>query len=344
MKHLILLLVFVFSHQIGKSQNAPNFILTDSDTIEHNLYEDYLDKGKIVVIKMFFVACPICKPYNAPFQTLYEEFGSGQEGVEFFLLTTHSNDSNEEIGEYRQEYGLTFPGSGGDGGGYAATEPYRSGDYGSFFGSPTFIVIEPNKTVHFDISASGVSATLQKVKDKIIEIQNGGSGEMVSTQIKITVENYKDLPLPSYSIKMRSGTNPDSSYTVPLEFTYPSQLYPKLSSPEVYLEIEERSNEGITTIDLLLIQRNILGIYALDNIQRLAGDVNGSGVLTPSDLLSMRKVILTISDGFAVDRSYLSIDKRCNEDIDLCDESIKIDVTQAEQAINFTIIKFGDIK
>ena len=67
---------------------------------------------------MFFIACPLCKPYNAPFQELYEDLGEGNEDVQFFLLTTRSNDSNEEVKDYKNQYNLTFPGAGDDGGGY----------------------------------------------------------------------------------------------------------------------------------------------------------------------------------------------------------------------------------
>lgn len=344
MKYLSLFLILFFSHQSAFSQIAPNFTITDSDSTVHNLYEDYLDQGKIVVIKMFFISCPLCKPFNAPFQELYEEFGAGDEDVEFFLLTTKSWDSNEEVAAYREEYGLTYPGSGEDGGGYDATAPYRNGDFGIFFGSPTFLVVEPNRRVHLDLDASGVTATIQKVRDRIHEIQDAGSGENDPTHVKVNIEDYKGLQLPEFDIKLRSASNPDSSYSVPSEFTYPSAEYPQLSNPEVFLDIQERSNAGITTIDLVLIQRNILGIYPLDNIQRIASDVNGSGSLTPSDLLNMRKVILTIDDGFAVGRSYLPIDKRCNENLDYCTEGVKIEFADAEQEIDFSVIKFGDIK
>jgi hypothetical protein len=58
----------------------------------------------------------------------------------------------------------------------------------------------------------------------------------------------------------------------------------------------------------------------------------------------MRKVILTLEDGFAIDKSYLPIDKRCNENLDFCTEGVNLDVTIAEQEIDFSVIKYGDIK
>lgn len=343
MKHLKLLLVFIFAGQMSFGQIAPDFNITDSDGKTHNLYEDYLDSNKIVVIKMFFVDCPLCKPYNEPFQDLYEELGSGQDDVEFLLMTTKTWDSNADVAQYKIDYGLTFPGSGNDGGAYDATDPYRNGDFGTFFGAPTFLVIEPNKTVHFDLAASGVTATIQKVKDKITEIQGGTTGEL-PTQVNIDVVDYKGNTLPSYTLRLQSGDNHDNFYTVPKSFAYPSAEYPALSNPEIIVEIEEMSTVGITTLDLVYIQRDILNIIELDNIKTIAADVNGSGTLTPSDLLSMRKVILSIQDGFAVGKSYLSIDSACIDNEDNCTEAIKIDTTLASQELNFSVIKYGDVR
>ncbi|GLR16403.1 redoxin domain-containing protein [Portibacter lacus] len=344
MKHLSIIIVFLLASLAAISQEAPNFTITDSDGNELSLYEDLLDSGKIVVIDMFFVSCPICKPYNAPMQALYEEFGEGKEDVEFLLLTTRTWDDNSDVAAYKIEYGLTYPAAGNDGGGYDATEPYREGEFGTFFGAPTFLVIEPNRTIHFDLATSGVEARINNVRKKILEIQNGGVAAE-TTKVTVDVSAYKDnATLPSYILKLRSGNNPDSSYTVPDTFNYPSAEYPKLSDPEIYMEIAEHSTSEITTIDLVLIQRYILGIYELDNIQKIASDVNASGVLTPADLISMRKVILHIQDGFSVGKSYLSIDATCNDNVDNCIEAIKLNTDSESQLINFKVIKYGDIK
>lgn len=344
MKQLCFIFVFLFLGQCVTGQIAPDFTITDSSGEEHQLYADYLDKGTIVVIKMFFVACPICKPYNEPFQDLYEEFGEGQDSVQFLLLTTKDWDSNAEIAAYRDEYGLTFPGAGNDGGGFDATAPYRNGDFGVFFGAPTFIVIEPNKTVHFDLAASGVSATLAKVRDKVNEIKDAGSEMVETTDININLSDYKGGDLPQYALKLRSATDTTNSYSIPLSFTYPTNDYPALDQPEVVVEITEKSNVGVTTIDIVIIQRHILQILTLDPLQKLAADVNDSGTVSAADLLSMRKVILSLKDEFNVGKSWQAIDSRCSENEDLCKESIRIDPNLAQQTIDFTVIKYGDVK
>jgi len=344
MKHLSILIVLTLLSSLVSGQVAPNFTITDSEGGVHRLYEDYLDKGEVVVIKMFFIACPICKPYNVPYQEMYEQFGSGTDSVQFLILTTKNWDSNEEVSAYRSEFNLTMPGSGFDGGGYDATDPYRNGDFGTFFGAPTFLVIEPDRTVHFDLAASGVSATMQKVRDKIIEVKGSGISEVDGTQISVNLEEYKGNDLPPYVLKLRSSSNPDSSYIVPNSFVYPSLEYPILDEAELIVEIDEYDKKGITTLDLVVIQRHILEILELDRIQLIAADVNGSGNASGADLLSMRKLILQLKDEFLVGRSWVGIDSRCLEDPDNCTEAVKIDQDIENQEINFKVIKYGDVR
>lgn len=57
--------------------------------------------------------------------------------------------------------------------------------------------------------------------------------------------------------------------------------------------------QGITTLDLVLIQRHILGIKPLDSPYKIiASDVNGSKSITAADLVEIRKLILGVTDKF----------------------------------------------
>ncbi|MBK7700052.1 MAG: carboxypeptidase regulatory-like domain-containing protein [Saprospiraceae bacterium] len=53
---------------------------------------------------------------------------------------------------------------------------------------------------------------------------------------------------------------------------------------------------GVSTLDLVLIQRHILGLQALDsNFNLIAADANNDGKVTASDLTDLRKLILGIT-------------------------------------------------
>ena len=138
-----------------EAQPAPNFTVTDYNNISHNLYDDYLNQGKTVVIKIFFVNCPPCRAISPSFQALYEEWGEGNNDVQFIEISNKSFDSNADVQSYSESFGLTFPGVGDDGGALSALTPYLSGIYGPFFGTPTFVVIAPDGTVNYGVRGSG---------------------------------------------------------------------------------------------------------------------------------------------------------------------------------------------
>ena len=60
---------------------APDFTITDYKNKVHNLYADYLDKDKVVVIKFFFVDCPPCNTLAPYVQTAYNRWGGGTKGM-----------------------------------------------------------------------------------------------------------------------------------------------------------------------------------------------------------------------------------------------------------------------
>lgn len=71
---------------------------------------------------------------------------------------------------------------------------------------------------------------------------------------------------------------------------------------------DEASN-GITTLDLVLIQRHILGVANLDSPYKIiAADVNSSEKVTAADLVELRKVILGIQTEFNNNKSWRFVD------------------------------------
>ncbi len=57
---------------------------------------------------------------------------------------------------------------------------------------------------------------------------------------------------------------------------------------------------GVTTLDLVIIQKYLLGLKEInDPLKLIAADANGNGDVAASDLLEIRKTILGMSNGFA---------------------------------------------
>ncbi|MBR9920720.1 MAG: hypothetical protein GYB31_07750 [Bacteroidetes bacterium] len=66
---------------------------------------------------------------------------------------------------------------------------------------------------------------------------------------------------------------------------------------------------GVTTLDLVAVQKHILGLDALDSpYQHIAADANKSNTITTLDLVEIRKVILIVSTEFPNNTSWRFVD------------------------------------
>jgi len=106
---------------------------------------------------------------------------------------------------------------------------------------------------------------------------------------------------------------------------------------------------GVTTLDLLLIQQHILGKESFrTNTQFLAADINGDGQITLADILEAQQLILGNIDAFHNNDSWLVFPAeekvfRSGTGAELS-EAIEIDLSRNQITLqNFEAIKVGDI-
>ena len=70
---------------------------------------------------------------------------------------------------------------------------------------------------------------------------------------------------------------------------------PSIGNIELVISKNEDHLNGVSTLDLVLVLKHILGITNLDsNWKRIAADANGDGNISAVDLISLRKLILGI--------------------------------------------------
>jgi hypothetical protein len=82
--------------------------------------------------------------------------------------------------------------------------------------------------------------------------------------------------------------------------------------PDLFIRPEKNNDpaNGISTFDLLLMSKHILGVDTIDSPYKIiAGDINRSNSLTTFDIVELRKLILGINTGFANNKSWRFIDK-----------------------------------
>lgn len=116
------------------------------------------------------------------------------------------------------------------------------------------------------------------------------------------------------------------------------------------LEAEKNDDygNGISTVDLIAIQRHILGVELLDSPYKLiAADVNADGQVNATDLVELRKLILGIYTELPQNDSWRFVDADATLDINNpwnFDESIEIaNLSSDLNDEDFIGVKIGDV-
>ncbi len=145
------------------------------------------------------------------------------------------------------------------------------------------------------------------ILDNSQSCDQNGNGRMIAGNIttplnqKVELASVElDSDQPEYPVYR--GTNSDGRY----EFNYVrEQKYYKITPHK-----DDDYMNGISTLDLVLIQRHILGLDTLDSPYLLiAADVNSDAKIRASDLVDLRKLILGVSNSFPLNNSWRFVDK-----------------------------------
>lgn len=114
--------------------------------------------------------------------------------------------------------------------------------------------------------------------------------------------------------------------------------------------LDEQPLNGVSTFDLVLIQRHILGDAPLTNpYQLIAADVNNSGHVTTLDLIQLRKLVLNVDQAFTNNTSWRFVDADyrfpdpTNPWIEPFPEIRNINDLEGEMVSDFIAIKIGDV-
>lgn len=105
---------------------------------------------------------------------------------------------------------------------------------------------------------------------------------------------------------------------------------------------------GVSTLDIVLIIRHILGLQNFENpIQLIAADINNDAKITTSDIVELRKLILGINNGFTSTRSWIFVIKESLSNpfnFVYIENGIRITNLQNDLTKqDFLIIKIGDV-
>ena len=107
-------------------------------------------------------------------------------------------------------------------------------------------------------------------------------------------------------------------------------------------------NNGVSTLDLVLIQKHILGLRSLDSPYKvIAADVNGDQNVSASDLVQLRQLILGTIDGFSNNQSWRFVDAAQTFSNNAAPwpftEVIDVSALSNDMSENFIGVKIGDV-
>ncbi len=287
MKYFFLPLALCLATSLAATP-APDFTITTSDGQVRKLYQDFVNQGKAVVIEAFFTSCPPCATHAPFFQSLNVSKKAAYPGkVEFLLLSTLQTDNNAKVATYLNDKMLTMIGAGKDGGSLTALQPYLAGQFGGFFGTPTFWVIAPyTGEVTFDVRGGSAQATMTLLGQKI--------DAYFAPPTNCFLKTPSGNPLDNVQLAIDSP-NFDTTFTA--SGTYSVGSIASLKNATYTVTPSKKSNplDGLSTYDLVLTSKHILGLDSFTQSWKIvAADLNCSGTVTTYDIVLGRRLILGI--------------------------------------------------
>ena len=153
--------------------------------------------------------------------------------------------------------------------------------------------------------------------------------------------------IPDVAISLSNGT--------PDQLTDATGAYHfDLIAGEDYTVVPSKDDDptnGVTTYDLVLISKHVLGTQSLATPEQLiAADANNSGSISTLDIVAIRKLILYITDGFPNNSSWRFVDATytypdpTNPWADNFPELVNFNnIAAGDWRADFTAIKIGDV-
>lgn len=124
---------------------------------------------------------------------------------------------------------------------------------------------------------------------------------------------------------------------------------PKNNSYSVRPELDTNPLNGVTTFDLVLISKHILGLQSFNSpYQYIAADINQSGTISAYDLVQLRQLILSITPNFPNNTSWRFVDEaysssQAHQVLEGFPESIELTDMDDLMEIGFMAVKIGDV-
>lgn len=173
---------------------------------------------------------------------------------------------------------------------------------------------------------------------------------VTNAMIAGSVKHYENYELSDVKVNMSNNTMTQPMFN--MTSSSGKYAFADLKMHENYEVLPSKNDDplaGVSTRDLITIQRHLLGIESLTiPYQLIAADVNNSGGISAKDLLDLRKLILGLSTEFPNNESWRFV----NSDYTFPDpqnpwnfeeERAYVDLSSDEMHADFIGVKIGDV-
>ncbi len=163
------------------------------------------------------------------------------------------------------------------------------------------------------------------------------------------VHNPQNTTLQNIELKLKTNENEKIAITN-ADGRYEFNNLAEDESYRLESNMDTRYLLGVTTLDIVLIQKHLLGIkHFTKPYQYIAADVNNSQSITASDILNIRKLILGVTNDFNGESKSWAVVKESdniNNNNDILHtqyNKIVIDKSSFDKNVSLVGIKMGDI-
>jgi len=140
-----------------------------------------------------------------------------------------------------------------------------------------------------------IELILQDSQDDVCSEEVGDFARISGTLSTESFDRVEDVEVTAFSYAMEVNKQDITSHLG----KYSVSQLPKGNGYYVKAYKNDDLRNGLSTLDLVMIQRNILGLEEFDSpYKHIASDINNDGKLRASDLLALRKVLLGVVNEF----------------------------------------------
>lgn len=192
--------------------------------------------------------------------------------------------------------------------------------------------------VKVDIEDNNNACPFSNVDDS----QDGNVSGLVYTEDGRLVPNVSLRLYDAFTDEFKTRDTSDNSGS------YQLGQIPRHSYHYMMPDLDADPLNGLTTLDLVLLQRHIIGLLRLDSPYKIvAGDINRDNRVTATDIIDLRRAILRMSSTFDtedawrfINASYKFSDNRFPLDDQLVKEQY---VTYSHPEVDLLAMKVGDL-